>query len=190
MTTRLAPLAALMLLPLAAPASADGTFLQFDLSETASDVVISVVRGRWTLGATLSDYEDGRAAGASLTYSFPVEGLGTFKLGPSLGRTTGEDADGEIDLGAKASFERYQPTSFGHLYVLAEINSIDSAWFTTLQSGFSGGYGIEVSAGGSDAYDATTLALTKRIGDGPISLRAGYRFVTEEVFLGVSVNTF
>lgn len=187
MRPRLATVAALALLPFASPAAADGTFFQFDLSETASDAVISVARGRLTFSANWSRYEDGESAGASVTWSIPVESLGTFKLGPSLGANSEDD---DLELGLKAGFERYQPTSFGHLFMLAEINSIDSGWFGTLQTGFNNGFGVELSAGGSDTYDATTLAVTHRLGAGPVSLRAGYKFVAQEVFVGLSVNTF
>ena len=49
---------------------------------------------------------------------------------------------------------------------------------------------MELSRGGSDSYRETTLAFQKRIADGPLSVRLGYKLTSDEVFAGFSINTF
>ena len=174
----------------AAPVRADGTFAQFDLSEDTADAVVSVGRGRLGFGATYSRYEGGSSATAAITYAFPLGEIGTLKIGPSLGRAFGDTDNRDMRVGARVSLERYKSTGFGHVFLLGEYDTIDSNWFAIGQVGLSSGYGIELSAGGSDNYEAQTIALTKRLGAGPVSLRAGYKLVTGEIFAGLSINTF
>jgi len=180
----------LLITGFAAPAAADGEFFQFDLAPDASDAVAAITRGN--LNATLgySTYESGSAANAALTYSLHLGNVATMKLGPSIGMSFGESGDEEMRVGGKLGLESYIPTDFGHLFLLGEYNTIDSNWFVTAQTGFRSGFGVELSAGGSDKYDTQSLALTQKLGGGPVSLRAGYKFVAEEMFLGLSVNTF
>lgn len=186
-------LAAGLLLGCAAvqPARADGTFLQLDIAKDASGGVVAISRGRLNFGANLTTYQGGRSAGLSLTYSFPLGDFGTFKLGPALGRSFGNSADKTLQAGLQASWERYTPTSFGALYLLGQASSIDHGWFLLAQTTFgSSGFGLELSHGGSTTYHETALALTRRLGQGPFSLRAGYKFVARQVFVGLSYNTF
>ena len=81
--------------------------------------------------------------------------------------------------------------SFGSVYFLAEMNSVDNAAFLLGQIGLSTpGMSFEISYGDSDSYSETTIAVAKRIPLGPVSLRAGYRFRAEEIVFGLSFNTF
>ncbi|WP_425053660.1 hypothetical protein [Psychromarinibacter sp. S121] len=181
-------------LALAAPdaARADGEFFQLDLSESAVDGVFALSRDRFSLNGNYSEYEGGHTTTLSVSYAFPVDGVGTFRFGPSVGRSV-DDTDGSTTTtaGARIVFERWMPTDFGSLFLLAEYNTIDNNYFGLVQTGFgSSGFSAEFSIGGSDKYDATTLAVSKRLGDSPAYLRAGYKFVAEEAFIGFAINTF
>lgn len=171
-------------------ARADGVFLQFDASNTASTAVAATSRGPFGYGATYATYDGGSSASAAITYSIPLGTVATLKLGPTLGQSYGDDEDHDLRLGAKLGLERYLATSFGSLFLLGEYGSIDNNWFVIAQTGFHNGYGFELSAGGSDNYSDQTLAITKKLGKGPFSLRAGYKFANDEVFVGVSFNTY
>ncbi|SER48793.1 hypothetical protein SAMN04490244_101233 [Tranquillimonas rosea] len=185
----------LVLLALASHPSdsqADGSFWQVDLAPGSVSAVASVVRGDLTYGAVYSNTDGSAAAIASVGYAFPLRDWATVKFGPSLGATRdeGEPLD-DVEPGLKATVDRYAPTEFGALYLLAEVNTIDRSWFALAQASFgSEGFSAEISRGGSDTYDEASLAFNKRIEEAPLSLRAGYRFFAREVFVGFSVNTF
>lgn len=168
-------------------AHADGTFFQLDVGASTQTVVGSVTRGNFSLEANASHYEDGHNANLAATYGLPVFGGATVKVGPSLGWSDEDD----LELGAKLSVQRYVPTSFGGAYVLADANSVNRSWFLLAQlSHAPSGFGVELSRGGSDSYRETTLVAQKRIGQGPFSLRTGYKFDADEIFAGFSINTF
>ncbi|TNF16419.1 MAG: hypothetical protein EP320_02030 [Rhodobacteraceae bacterium] len=168
-------------------ARADGVFFQVDAAQNTSDTVFSMTRGKVSFGANFSDYEGGWSTGASLSRDFVVDGIGTLKIGPSVGKTLSE---GNWRLGAKVAVERYTPTAFGHVFVLAQYNTIGQDWFALFQAGNKSGFGLELSAGGSDTYSERTVAFSKKIGDGPVAIRAGYHVFAEEAFLGFTINTF
>ncbi len=174
-------------------ARADGTFAQFDLSETTASGVFTKTVGSFSFGITAVDFSGGSRQGLNVLYKLPLSwGIATVKLGPSYGRVKLDtDASAQTEFGAKVAVERYTAMSFGSVYLLAEMNSVDNAAFVLGQMGLSApGMSLEISYGESDSYSETTFAVSKRISDGPVSLRGGYRFRAEEVFLGVSVNTF
>ncbi|MAQ82712.1 MAG: hypothetical protein CMH12_05710 [Maritimibacter sp.] len=184
-------LAAGLVLSVPDAARADGEFFQFDLSETASDAVFAVSRDRFSFNGNYSEYESGSATTFSVSYAFPVDGIGTFRIGPSVSRSVDDDDGTSSELGARVVFERWMPTSFGSLFVLAEYSTIDNNYFGLVQTGFgTSGFAAEFSVGGSEKYDATTLAVSKRIGDGPVYLRGGFKFVAQEAFIGFALNTF
>lgn len=181
------------ILPFLAPyAYADGEFLQLDLSETTSTGTLSIARGALTYGASAVSYQDGSTYGLSATYQLPfAQKFVTLRAGPALGYVKEDGTDGSFEAGIKLVAERYIPTDFGSVFLLADINSIDSSWFVLAQLGLSQpGLSFELSHGESETYSETSLAIAKRFGDGPTSLRAGYRFDAKEVFVGLSVNTF
>ena len=181
--------AGLALLP-AGTLRADGLFFKTDVSENSVDTVGVMARGPLTFGVNYSDYVGGHSVSLTATYAFPLGDVATLRVGPSLGRAFGDGAEEDWRLGAKLAVDRYQTTGFGYVYLLGEYNTIDNDWYVGAQAGVPSGWGIEVSAGGSDAYDARTVALTRRIGEGPVTLRAGYKLLAEEAFIGVSINTF
>ena len=187
-----AAMACVVLSSLAPAAHADGEFLQIDRSETTATATLSIARGPLTFGANAVSYDGGRTYGTSVTYQLPfAEQFATLRLGPSLGYTKDDGEDGSFEAGLKLVAERYIPTDFGSVFLLADLNSIENSWFVLGQLGLSQpGLAIELSYGESDTYSDTSLAIAKRIGDTPASLRAGYKFDSEEVFVGLSINTF
>jgi len=174
-----------------APAVADGTFLQIDLGSETQSMVFALGRGKLNYGLNLSDYADGTSAAGSVTYTFPLQDIAILKAGPSLGFQREDGSWSDPELGAKLSLERYEPTSFGAIYGLAEVNSVDNAWFVLAQMTLDKpDLGIELSRGGSDNYHETTFAVQKQVEDSPLRLRVGYKLSSEELFVGFSLNTF
>lgn len=176
-----------LILGAVSPASADGTFFQFDLASDTSDVVLAGTRGVLSFGANYSDYEGGWSANAYLSRDFAVDGIGTVKVGPILGANATRDG---LVLGAKLIAERYQPTEFGFLFVSGQYSTIENDWFALAQVGNGEGLSVDLTAGGSETYSERSIALNYRLGDGPVGLRTGYRFEAKEVFVGLSVNTY
>lgn len=177
-------------LPVAA--AADGEFAQLDVSASTTGGVSSIQRGPLTFSGVVTLPDGDPSATLSLTMALPVpSGLGipTLRLGPSVGFSG--DGLSEVEGGARLVVERYTGSSFGGVYLLAEANTVDRAWFLLGQVGLAAPkLTVELSRGSSDTYDETTLAVARRLGDLPFSLRAGYRFEASEGFLGVSFNTF
>lgn len=174
----------------ATPAVADGTFLQFDAGPVNQGLVGSVATGNLGFGLAVSNYEDGRSAVLSATYGFDLGQIGTLKVGPAFGIRKDDGSPTETDIGARLSLERYIATGFGGIFGLAEVSTIDDAWFVLGQVSWNSGFGIELSSGASDTYSETTIALSQRLGDGPLRLRLGYRTEDREVFFGISYSTF
>lgn len=167
-------------------AVADGTFLQVDLSGQTQTLVASGVWGRFGAEVVASKYEGGHDTGAALSFGIPL-GSATLRLGPSIGWSD----DKGTQTGGKVALENYTATGFGGIYALGFYNTVDDAWFLLGQvSHASSGFGLELSRGGSDNYHESTVALQKRLGGGDLSLRGGYKFDSEEAFVGFSINTF
>lgn len=173
-------------------AHADGEFTQFDWSDDGSlDAVLAMTRGQMNYSATYSKYDSGKTVGLSALRLFPIEGGGTFKIGPSFQVSEDDAGDVESLVGLKLGYEHFVPLENGSLFALAEVNTIESGYFGLLQFGLGqSGVSLEMSVGGSDTYEEATLALSKRLGTGPIILRGGYKFVSEVAFLGIAINTF
>lgn len=175
-------------------ARADGTFAQFDLGDDTGSAVLSVERDLLTFGATYNAYYGGQSFGVSAMYWLAATSQGAavnLKLGPSFGVVDEDGEDAETQAGLRMVADRYVPMEFGGLYFQAEVNSIDRAWFLLGQVTLAEPQLVlELSRGGSESYSETTLAVSRRLGDGPVSLRAGYRFEDESVFAGISINTF
>jgi hypothetical protein len=172
---------------------ADGTFAQLDVSESTVSGVFTTTVGSLSFGATAVDFDGGRRQGLNVLYEVPQNsGIATVKVGPSIGRVDLDSEPGaRTEVGAKIAIDRYSAMPFGSLYFLGELNSVDHAGFLLGQVGISSiGMSFEISYGQSDSYSETTFAASKRLADGPVSLRAGYRFKAEEFFLGLSVNTY
>ncbi len=171
-------------------AVADGEYYSFEFSERASNAVVSATRGSLTLGADYTDFGDGRTAGASVTGRLPFD-LGVPGLELSVGPSVRFDDGGDTRFGVTFTAQRYVPTDFGNLFFQAGVNSIDQSYFTQAQVGLAElRLVLALARGASTEYAETTFSLSKRLGDSPFSLRAGYRFVEEELFVGFEVNTF
>lgn len=169
-------------------AGADGSFLQFDLGPETSDSVLATTRGKMSFGANYSTYDSGWSAGLHVTRDFVLESIATVKIGPSLGRS--DDTDG-WSLGGKVIVERYQPTDFGFMFLSAQYNTYQNDWFALAQFGNASGLSVDLTAGGSETYSEQAVAVNYRLDDeGPVRLRAGYRFDAQQVFVGLSVNTY
>lgn len=174
----------------AVPALADGTFVQIEQAKSTSGAVLAVNRDRLTYGGVVSHWDGGSSVVASALYGFDTPFGASFKVGPALGGVFKDGEEDDYELGLRASLDRWMPTSWGSFYYLAEVNSIDNSWFLLASTGWGdSGFNTELSTGGSDSYSDTTLAVSKQY-DGPVSLRVGYRFESEEYFIGFSINTF
>ncbi|RVV96595.1 hypothetical protein EKE94_17885 [Mesobaculum littorinae] len=165
-------------------------FLQFDASPSDSTFVASATRGAWGAALTASSYGDGSEVNLAGTYGFTFPAFGetaTLRVGPSLKKPEDEG----LSLGATLAVEHYRPTDWGGLFLLGSVNTVNGGYFTLVQPNFSNGISLELTAGGDNGdYEEQAVAVTRRLGDGPWRLRAGYRVRAEEVFLGVSYNTF
>ena len=166
---------------------ADGTFFQLDLAPNASDAVLGATRGKFSFGANYSTFEGGWSAGLHATRDFVIEDVATVKLGASLGSS---EALSGVKLGGKIIVERYQPTDFGFVFLSAQYNTIANDWFALAQIGDGEKFSVDFTAGGSDTYNEQSIAVNYRLREGPTRLRVGYRFDAQEVFVGLSVNTY
>ncbi|KAA9008095.1 hypothetical protein [Histidinibacterium aquaticum] len=179
------------LLALALPGMAAAQeFLQYDVSPSDSTLVASATRGAYGASLTYSRFTGGGEATVSATRGFAVPVAGapaTLRVGPSV--LLSEDDSPEAGL--KIVAEQYRPTNWGGLFLLAEATTVNSGYFAMVQPNLANGVSFEITAAGnSEGYRERALAVTRRLGDGPWRLRAGYRFVAEEVFVGASLNTY
>lgn len=189
---RSAVLAAAAASVLATAAQADGEYWGVDISSSTTNGVLSATRGDFTFGASVTDYEDGVSAGLSLTRRLPwdlgVEGL-TLSAGPALGFGGGDLS--EVSLGLTAGVQRYHSTSWGSTFLQASVGSVNRSFFLQAQTTFADpGITIGLARGGSTLYNDASLSISKRLGETPVSLRAGYLLMSNQVFVGFSVNTF
>ena len=173
-------------------AAADGEYWGVDVSDSTHSGVLAATRGTWNFGAGYTDYGDGVSANLSLTRQLPIdlgiEGL-NLTAGPALGFGGGDLS--EVELGLNLGASRYIPTNFGAIFLQASASTNRRNFFLQAQITLSDpGVTFSVSRGGSLDYDETAVTVSKELGDGPVSLRTGYRFVAEEFFVGFSVNTF
>lgn len=183
--------ACLALFCLASPATADRYFLQADAGLETQGLVATLAQGDWNYGLSVAKYEDGTSVSVSLAYAFALEDIAVMKVGPSLGIQREAGSWSSPEAGIRFAVERFTPTTFGGAFALAEVNTVDSAWFVLGQLSWqTTGLGLELSRGGSDSYRETTVAVSKRLSDSPASLRFGYKLDSEEVFFGFNINTF
>ena len=177
------------MLALAAPtAQADGEFYQLDLGEDTTTAVISVERGRLAYGMVFSDYTWPEDLNMTASYKFTLGTPVTFRAGPAIQLEGLDTVKGGIRLVA----EHYQPTSFGSIFLLGEFTTIDRGYFTLAAIGFDKpDVTVEFSYLGDDAgFHDTVAAVAFGIPNTKASFRAGYKFDTEESFVGISINTF
>lgn len=174
-----------------APGWADGEFAQLDVSASTTGGVASVQRGPLTFGGvvTIPDGDPSVAFSATQALNLPVSWAPTLRVGPALG-LSGQGLE-DVEVGLRLSAERYIGTNWGSAYGLVDLGTIDRSWFILGQVGLAETQlAFELSHGASDEYEETTFAVSRRFQGSPVSLRAGYRFDADEIFVGVSVNTF
>lgn len=187
----MALLATLVLAVSPAPGWADGEFAQLDVSASTTGGVASVQRGPLTFGGvvTIPDGDPSATFSATQALNLPVSWAPALRVGPALGLSGDDLADAEAGL--RLSAERYTSTDWGSVYGLVDLGTIDRSWFILGQVGLAETQlTLELSRGASDEYEETTIAVSWRLQDSPVSLRTGYRFDASEIFVGVSVNTF
>lgn len=175
----------------AAPAMADGEFLQFDLSPDSSTLVGSVVRGDIGTALSLSLFDGGGALSANTTYSWNFPALGEGAL-IRLGPTARLDQSDDFNLGAKVVFERWSPTDWGGVFMLADYNTIQNEYLLLTevsggQNGLSASFAIQ---GDDESFRENTLMFGYNIMGSDLRLRLGYKFESEQVVFGFSINTF
>lgn len=171
-------------------AKADGVFVQSDIGIQDQTFVATTASGPLNFSFNLSAYEDGQLAVLGVSHAFDLESFGTLKVGPTLGFKQEDGAADQTELGVRLALERFAPTSFGSVFGLVDVGSIDRSWFLLGQVNLHEGLGFEISRGGSDTYTETTFAIQHQPEDGPLRLRLGYRFENREIFVGLSFNTF
>lgn len=174
-----------------APAArADGTFAQIDFADSGISAVAVAARGNWSYGLSRNQYVGGYDWTASVLYRMQF-GTG-FPVGVQVGPALRTDADHDTDGGLRLTLDHWQQTDWGHVYLLGDYVSVRNSHFAMVQLGHAAtGLGLELATMGDDAdYQEETAALTYRFGQSPVSLRLGYKMEAEEVFLGLSVNTF
>ena len=171
---------------------ADGEYWGVDVSESTQGGVLAASRGDWNFGAGYTDYGDGVSASLSLTrtlpFDFGVEGL-SLSAGAALGFGGGDLS--EVELGVTGSVQRYIAFDWGAVFLQASAGTNRQNYFTQAQLTLSDpGVTFALARGASLDYEETSLSVSYELGDGPVSLRAGYRLHAEEFFVGFSVNTF
>ena len=173
---------------LAGPAQADGEFFQADYAENAGSITATVQRDRITVSLGWSESEAGAARSLWANYGLPVAGNTWLRIGPSIRL----DAAATTDWGLRAGLERYTTSGANSLFLLADFNTIQREYLALAQWGhMPTGLAFEVVMQGNDAgYRERSLTASLRIGNGPLRLRAGYRFDSGQPFIGVSINTF
>jgi hypothetical protein len=171
-------------------ARADGVFVQSDIGIQDQTFVATTASGPLNYSLNFSNYGEGRLAVLGVSYAFDLDGLGTLKVGPTLGFEQEDGTGDETELGVRLTLERFAPTSFGSVFGLVDVGSIDRSWFLLGQVNLQRGLGFEISRGGSDTYHETTFAIQHQPQDGPMRLRLGYRFENREIFVGLNFNTF
>lgn len=186
------PLLALALALASTDALADGEYWSVDVSKTTNSGVLAAQRGLWNFGTDYTDYGEGVSAAVSLTRQLPfdlgVEGL-VLSAGPALGFGGGDLS--RVEPGVNLGAIRYIPKDWGAVFLQVSGGTNRQNYFSQAQLTLSDpGVTFSIARGASLDYAETSLSVSKEIGDGPVSLRAGYRFVTDEVFVGFSVNTF
>lgn len=173
------------------PAMADGEFFQGDYASGASSAVGSIVRGPFGAAIGWSEFDEGNAISANFTYGLPVPALGdgaTLRFGP----TARLNQDDTLNLGAKLVFERWSPTDWGSVFVLADYNTILNEYLllgelSHANSGLSGSLAIQ---GGNNGFRENTLVVGYSIPETAFGLRLGYRINARQAVIGFTINTF
>ncbi|WP_143037568.1 hypothetical protein [Allgaiera indica] len=188
-----APLAALSIagaVAVAMPARADGTFFQLDRSRTATGGVLAVQRGRVQFALSRSDWNGGFHWVGRVSWRFPIQ-FGSVPVTLSLGPAVQYSHPSAWRGGLSVAAESYNPTSWGSLYLLSDLSTIDAGYFFLAQFNHKSGVSLELAAVGNNAHYADrTVTLDYRFPNTPYSLRLGRKLQARETYIGFSINTF
>lgn len=180
-------LPAICIFVVADSAVADGEFIQFDLSASQATFVVAAQRGPYAfsiVGTGSSGEYDWNFSATHTITTIPF----SLRIGPSIRLDNGGGSRG----GVRVTAENYRQTPWGNTYWLSEVNSIASTYYFGGQIGLARPrFGLEVSVQGDDeGFRENTIGVNYRFENSPISLRIGHKFLAEESFFGMSVNTF
>lgn len=127
-----------------------------------------------------------RLPSRGLPFDLGIEGL-TLSAGPTLG--SGDLS--EVSVGLTVSAQHHSPAGFGNTVLQPSYDSINQSHFVQTQIGFKEpGLSLALARRASTEHEETSLRISRRLGDSPFGIQAGYRFVAESWFVGISVNTF
>lgn len=189
--SHIALLGAVLSVGLGSQARADGTFSQIDIGKQTVTAVGAVERGALSFGLVRSDHEGGHEW--SLSTSYRVARPRIFGADGTVRAGVVAKVDDAEDLGAglRLTVESYRALDWGSVFWLAQADTLDGAYYAGVQVGLGQGpIGIGLEAQGGDDWRERSAVVTWRLSGTPVSLRLGRKFETEEVFVGVSVNTF
>ena len=177
-------------LAVAGPARADGTFFQLDRSSKSTSGVLAVERGNLQFGLNRADWNGGFHWTGRVTWKFPFT-LGqvpvTLRVGPAVQYSHPSIWQGGLSVVA----DSYNPTSWGSLYLLSDLSTINYSYFFMSQFNLKSGIGLELAAlGNNDSYHDRTVTLDYRFRNTPFSLRIGRKLHARETYVGFSINTF
>lgn len=189
----------------------DGSWTQIDLWRGGVQWATTVERGRWHLGTSAGQDDDGWWTRASVMRTWTAgPDRAPWKLRGGLamrakqihpwevaGRdhagclSSDPDRCGTIDAGPQIEVDRWAEYGRWGTFVMAQWTGIDNAalavgGLTHLPTGIGG----QLSIWHEDGGDVTptvmvTVPLTKRI-----MIRAGHKFVENETFVGFSLSTY
>lgn len=176
----------------AGPASADGMFVQSDLS--AEDLVTSmnVQKDQTTSAMNVIANKDDQALLLSLTRPIPLDAVSEIlRIGPAIRIAYEGGSFASTDVGVKVIYEDYVPTDFGALFFLADASSVGNSILLLGQVTITDqNLTFEVSYGQSDDYSDASVVLSRKLDGTPFSGRIGYRVQAGSVFIGLSFNSF
>ena len=182
---------ALLSIPLTSTvARADGMFFQFDASSESTTGVLAVEKDHLQYALRRSSWGGGYHWNGRVAWKLPLRN-GKIPLTIRLGPTAQYNHDSTWDYGFSVVSESYNSTSWGGVFVLTDLSTIDSSYIILLQFAHRSGAALELSAAGNrDDYEEKAVTLSYRIGDSPYSLRLGRKFGAKETYFGLSINTF
>jgi hypothetical protein len=172
--------------------AADGLFFQQDASKGTFVTTFSVQKDGATFGVSAFANELDEALSFSFTQSVGwYAEIGTLRIGPAIRLAYQDSALDSTDVGVKAVFEKYSQTDFGSFFWLVDASSIDNSFLLLGQFNLAKpNFSFEYSYGRSTDYSDTTFALNRRFANSRFSGRIGYRIEAEDLFFGMSYNTF
>ncbi len=177
---------------IAGPTVADGLFFQQDVSKETFVTTLSVQRDRMTFGMNAVAIDEDQSLALNITQSVDWSPEnGTLRIGPAVRLILQDGAFDTTEVGVKVNHEKYVPTNFGAFLWLVDASTIDKSLLLLGQFSLAKqNMSFELAFGRSEDFLDTSITLSRTFGDSRFSGRIGYRFVAEDLFLGISYNTF